>query len=46
MRLTPQARRDRASQDHVETVHWFDEETGQEWAPEQVPDDPDPDPDD
>lgn len=44
MRLTPQARRDRALQDHVETTHFYDEQTGKLYEPVEVPPDPDPDP--
>lgn len=36
-RLRPQAERDKALRDHVETTHFYSEETGEMWVPPNPP---------
>lgn len=44
-KMLPVADADAALKDHVETTHFFDEESGELWEPLDVPEDPTPDDD-
>ncbi len=46
VRLSSVADADKAMKNHIETTHYFDEETGNFYEPTDVPPDPRPDEDD
>jgi hypothetical protein len=46
MRLMPVKEADKQIREHVESVQFFDETTGEMYEPTSPPEDPSPDPDD